>query len=157
MEDNGSENLHRIDLWLKENVTVVPEPHIVKLSNFSIDWSRWSGNFFIAFDNLVMAEPFSFNLDLTGLTKFHEPVFVSPLGVPASYAAIKMTPKTEKAILAGLSDTFPKLKPLGKSQKTGVEITYNSPITDRISQLELSQVRSKLGTDYTITVRLDDL
>ena len=85
---------------------------------------------------------------------FSGPIFVSPLGAPASYSAVDMTDNTSKAILEGLKLTFPKLKPCGKNRDTGIEITYHSPISDRISAEELSKAIKRVNKSYSITVPL---
>jgi len=61
-------------------------------------------------------------------------MFTSPLGVPASYAAIRITSNTHNAISEALKKAFPKLKPLGRNRDTGIEITYQSPIEARLSR-----------------------
>lgn len=64
---------------------------------------------------------------------------------------------TSLAINVGLNFTSPRLKPLGKNRETGIEITYSSPISARISERRIEAARKLVNEDYSISVRLKDL
>ena len=143
--------------WLQENVVEIPEPQEVTLYNFEINWSDWSGVFKVKFDDFEIEDTFDFCMEITGYPKFSVPIFGSPLGVPASFGAVVITPNTEKAINAGLRRTFPRFKPLGINRKTGIEIVYHSPVEMRISKREIAETKLLVGEKYAISIRIDEL
>ena len=89
--------------------------------------------------------------------KFELPAFTSPYSVPASFSAVRLTEMTSLAINKGLNCTFPRLKPLGKNRETGIEITYSTPISERIAEWQTRAARQLVDEDYSIGVRLEDL
>jgi len=149
-----AQKIKALKKWLSENVLVIPEPKTVTLYDFQTDWERWRGTFRVHFGKLTTFKTFDYGMLITGHTGFYGPIFTSPLGVPASYAAVEMTEKTGEAITKGLKLTFPKLKPCGKNRDTGVEITYHSPLSDRISSEELSKAKERVNETYSVTVPL---
>jgi len=156
-EEYEQSRLKELQIWLSENVTDVPEPKEVTLFDFEVNWSNWSGNFKIRFDDFVSEDSFGLGMEMTGVPKFYYPMFTSPLGVPASYAAIEITSNTHNAINEALKRTFPKLKPLGKNRDTGIEITYQSSVEARVSREAVEETEALVIKGYSITVRLDDL
>ena len=147
----------QLEEWLEENVLKIPEPEEVTLYSFEMNWRAWSGNFRVKFDDLELEDTFGLGMEITGYPKFSLPMFISPLGVPASFGAVAITPNTEKAINAGLRRTFPRFKPLGINRKTGIEIVYHSPIEMRISRREIAETKLLVGRDYSINVRVEGL
>ena len=145
-----------LEEWLEENIVKIPEPQKVTLYNFEIDWSDWSGVFRVKFDDFEVEDTFGFGMEVTGYPKFSLPIFGSPLGVPASFGAIEMTPNTGKAINEGLRKTFPRFKPLGINRKTGIEIVYYSPIEMRISKPEIAETKLLVGKTYSVSVRIKE-
>ena len=142
--------------WLRDNVQVIPEPEAVTLSNFSVDWEDFSGDFRISFDSVMLAEKMSFGLEATGKTVFYMPMFHSPLGVPASYSAIEITDKTQNAILKGLRETIPQLKGAGLDKETGREITWHTAPAERIAASALRKAMRKVTESYSITIKVDN-
>mgnify|MGYP006123841741 CR=1 FL=1 len=156
-EEYEANRLKELKLWLAENVIDIPEPQEVTLFDFEINWSKWSGDFKVRFDEFECQDTFGLAMEMTGFPKFYFPMFTSPLGVPASYRAIEITSNTHKAISEALRLTFPKLKPLGRNRVTGIEITYQSAVEDRLSREALEETRSLVVEDYSVTVRLEDM
>ena len=39
------DRLKRLQIWLKENVVVIPEPQEVTLFDFEVNWASWRGFF----------------------------------------------------------------------------------------------------------------
>jgi hypothetical protein len=70
------------------------------------------------------------------------PMFHSPLGAPASFAAIELSPRVEAAVLAGLRALVPPLKPFGTDTETGEEITMASSLRQRL-YVPLEAVRDR--------------
>ena len=156
-EEYEEGRLKKVLAWLSDNVIDIPEPKEVTLFDFEVNWSNWSGKFKIRFDDFVSESSFGLGTEMTGVPKFYYPMFTSPLGVPASYAAIEITSNTHNAINEALKRTFPKLKPLGKNRDTGIQIMYNSPIEARLSREVIEETKALVVEGYSITVRLDDL
>jgi hypothetical protein len=142
--------------WLQDNVQVFPEPETVTLSEFSVDWEDFSGDFSVSFDSVKLAKKLSFGLEASGKTVFYMPMFHSPLGVPVSYPAIEITDRTKDAILRGLRDTFPRLKGAGLDKETGMEITWHTPPALRIAASALRKAIIKVTEDYSITIKVNN-
>jgi len=147
-------HVERVREWLEENIQVFPEPVSVTLSDFSVDWNNFRGDFLVSFDSVAASERFKFALELNGKVALYFPMFHSPLGAPASYAAVRITYATHQAILKGLHETFPRLKAVGIDKKTGERIDLNTPLEDRIEMGLLKQAKTKIGKDYSITIKL---
>ena len=151
-ETYEEERFKRLQIWLKENVVVIPEPQAVTLFDFEISWESWRGSFKVKFDDEIYAERLEFSIGITGYPHYTVPSFTSPLGVPASYAAMEMTSSTRDAITRALKKTFPRFKPLGRERETGIEITYQTPMSSRISVLAIEEAKQRITEFYSITV-----
>lgn len=144
-------HLEAVRAWLDENTVTIPEPDTVTLCDFRVDWSEWSGSFRIKFDDAFHKDRFRFSEDGTGKVRFSLPMFVSPLGAPASYPAIEISERTRKAIHQALDSTFPKITPHGRNRETGIETTIFTPVSDRLTSEELKRVKSLVSSEYFIT------
>lgn len=102
--------------WLKANVKQYADPMRITLYGFEVDWKTFSGSFRLKIDDVNVAEKFTFSPEASVKPTFYMPMIHSPLGVPASYAAISITEKTYMAIETALRNVIPRLKPLGKRQ-----------------------------------------
>ena len=156
-EEYEARRLKELQVWLAENATEIPEPQEVTLFDFEMNWSKWSGKFKVRFDEFECQDTFGLEMEMTGFPKFYFPMFTSPLGVPASYRAIEITSNTHNAISEALRLTFPKLKPLGKSRDTGIQIMYNSPIEARLSRNKIEETELLVVKGYSISVLLLNL
>ena len=152
MNESTKQHIEKVLQWLEENIQVFPEPKKVYLSDFSVNWEEFSGEFRVAFDSVVLSEKLRFDLEASGKTKFYLPMFHSPLGAPASYGAIEMSEKTHAAILKGLRETIPRIKGAGIDRDTGREITYNTPLNERIDADALIEARRKVNESYSIQI-----
>ena len=146
------ERFKRLQIWLKENVVVISEPQAVTLFDFEISWESWRGSFQVKFDDEIYADRLEFSIGITGFPHYTLPSFTSPLGVPASYAAMELTGPTRDAITQALKKTFPKFKPLGRNRETGVEITYQTPMSRRIDLPKIIKTQERINKAYSITV-----
>ena len=50
------DQIKEVEGWLSENVRVFDEPNTVTLSQFDIDWHRFSGSFCLSLDETVIEE-----------------------------------------------------------------------------------------------------
>jgi hypothetical protein len=146
-----------LEAWLKDNVLIIPEPKAVTLYCFDVDWSDWSGEFRVKFDDFELDDSLSLRMEITGRPIFQFPIFTSPLGVPASFSSINITSNTEQAINEALRRTFPRLKPLGRNRGTGIEITSVSPIDARLSRREIEEAKLLVIEGYSVSVWIENL
>ncbi len=130
--DSVKTHLEQVREWLAKNVVVPPTPKQVTVSSIRFDWKRLSGTFVLALDNLVFQEPFDVRMDITGRPTITPPMFTSPLGAPASYAAVQMNQKTENAVIAALVQAFPKVRAYGLHKDLDLIIDGFSPFEERI-------------------------
>ena len=143
--------------WLDENVQCYPTPKKVMLSEFEIDWRTLSGSFRVDLDGVQLPKRFRFGVELTDRPTLFFPMFHSPCGVPASFAAIEITDRTETAILEGLRRTIPAVRPYGVDHKTGKDIDSRTPLSKRIldrKQFESAKRRVNLS-GYSISVDIE--
>jgi len=73
---------------------------------------------------------------MNGQYEIYPPLFVSPMGVPASYPSIELTDETKIMIEELLNNFFPKVKPLGIDRETGEFITRNTPMVKRLIDID---------------------
>jgi len=151
LREEERQHLEAVWAWLDENTVTVPEPNTVTLYDFRVDWSSWSGSFRIKFDDVLHEDRFQFSDNGTGKVRFSLPMFVSPLGAPASYPALEISKRTREAIQRALDTTFPKITPHGRNRKTGIETTVSTPITDRLTSDELTKAKNLVSSQFSIT------
>ena len=157
MSNESESRFARVKDWLEENVQVYPEPELVRLYDFAIDWEDFSGEFRVAFDSVVLSEKLRFSLEASGKTTFSLPMFHSPLGVPASYAAIQIAEKTHKAILKGLRETVPRVKGAGLDRETGKSVSFHTPPAERIDPAVLRNAKATVTGSYLIIIEVKNL
>jgi len=152
-------NIERVKEWLDENVQVFPEPKSVTLSDFTVSWRKddFSGSFRVSLDTNAITDKFQFHLQASGKTTFNPPIFHSPLGAPASYSAVELTDKTNRAILKGLHDTFPRLEGLGWDRDTGKEITFDTPLYERVEPSALENAKKTVTKDYSVAINIENV
>ncbi len=132
--------------WLKSNVISYPEPKLISLSEFEVDWVELKGDFVLALDSVRIEPKIRFSLDSNGLMKYWVPMHHSPVGVPASYPAFELTDATQDAINRVLEGIFGRFRALGLNKDIGRLITSDTPILERVfenNSLEL--IRKRLG------------
>ena len=154
MNDELESRFGRLKDWLEENVQIYLEPELVRLYDFAVNWEDFSGEFRVAFDSVVLSEKLRFSLEASGKTTFNLPMFHSPLGVPASYSAIEITAKTQKAILEGLRETVPRVKGAGLDRETGKSVSFHTPPAERIDPAVLRNAKATVTGSYSIIVEV---
>jgi|GEM_PF-517704 hypothetical protein len=153
-DDATRAHVREVQEWLDTHVQDFPEAKRVKLYDFFVDWDRFSGDFRLAIDDVIVASKITFGLDASGKARFYYPMFGSVLGAPASFAAINLTPNTEKAILKGLQETIPPVMGAGINRETGQSISYHTPPNERIDPQHLLQAINRINDQYSIVVTL---
>ena len=143
-----NEKIEKLRNWLRGHVVSPSTPKVVVLSNIDFDWKGLSGSFNVTLDNLRLISGFKFSVDISGKYQISPPLYVSPMGVPASYPSIELTEETTNEITKLINDFFPKVKPLGIDKETGVFIDRNVPMSDRVvDREELNWVVDELSTE----------
>lgn len=145
--------------WLANNISYYPTPITVTLFAFKVNWQTLSGTFRLQLDNQEIHcededEKFTFSLEQNGKVRFDLPTFCSPLGVPASYAAIELTEATSKAILKGLHATIPFVLAFGLDKTTGKQVWSDTTLKERIIDKTAFELAKKIVSevDYKITI-----
>ena len=134
-------HLEKVRTWLKENVKVFDTPEELKISAVKFDWKRLSGTFVVSLDGKPIWDRFSVHIDITGKPTFTPPMFHSPLGAPASYAAVELDPQSEAAIFQALEQIFPKVRPFGWNKDIDLIIDAFTPFEERIyDQAEFDRI-----------------
>lgn len=151
------ERKKELEDWLALHVIKFPEPVVVTLSNFGVNWEKFSGEFELDLDATRVLRKLKFGLEASGKTTFYLPMFHSPLGVPASYPAFAFTERTERAILKGLRETFPRVRGAGIDLLTGREIWASAPVEQRIERSVVEMAKKKVTRDYEISVQVHEL
>lgn len=154
MRPELAEHFVQVSAWLSENVVSYPTPAAVTLSDIQMNWRDLSGSFLLSLDAMELPDRFVFSLDGTGWLKFFMPMFTSPLGAPASYAAIKFTEETRVAMEEGLRILMPKLAGFGLHRVTGEWVHQSTQWQMRvIDTTAFEQARQRIETGgYSITV-----
>lgn len=154
MNEEMKQQIKAVHAWLDKHVRVFAEPESVTLSDFTVNWADFSGSFRVTLDAEELPAKLRFALETSGETKFHLPMFHSPLGAPASYAALDLTPKTLAAIKQGLHLAIPRVMAAGSDKVTGQKIAFDAPLQQRISDEALKSAMARIIKDYTISVTL---
>jgi len=138
LEEVVSIDKHRdaVFQWLAENVESHKKPGQIDLQITDFDWKSFSGNCKLFFDGIELSDIFDISLDISGKYGLKPPIFCSPLGAPASYAAIKLTETTYQAINAELNQFLPKMLPYGINHLTGEMIDGSTPIMKRVIETD---------------------
>ena len=138
LEEVMSIDKHReaVFQWLAENVESYKTPGQIDLQITDFDWKSFSGNCKLFFDGIELSDIFGIGLDISGKFGLKPPIFNSPLGAPASYAAIKLTETTYQAINAELNQFLPKMLPYGIDHLTGEMIDGSTPIMKRVIETD---------------------
>lgn len=128
-------------------------PDGVTLSDFSVDRDRMCGTFVLRIGDEAWPDPIHFGYAITGWPQWQPPMFHSPLGAPASFAAVRVTPDTEAAVDDALRSVMPRLH---KFRPGGAAIPADTPLAQRADDpRHVERARRALSTPgFAITVRV---
>ena len=140
-EDELNDRLTMVQNWLNENVRVITHAKELTLCDFAYNSKNHSGKFSVSVDGEELEGRWRFWLgDGDGWPTVGPPMFTSPLGAPASYAAVELSDELDAVLQAKMREIFPRIAPFGLNRKTGVEFTnLNSTVEDRIIDHEAYQ------------------
>lgn len=119
---SADDHINKVWQWLDENALVFKTPESITLSGFDVSSGKYSGSFDVTLDNQRIPRRFSFGLGGNGKPEIYFPMFHSPLGAPASYAAVELTRETTEAVKKILASILPAMKPLGLNRETGEQL-----------------------------------
>jgi hypothetical protein len=131
-----NEKIEKLRNWLRVHVVSPSTPQAITLSDFEFNTKDISGSFCLTLDNVKFISRFDFDVQMNGQYEIYPPLFVSPMGVPASYPSIELTDETKIMIEELLNNFFPKVKPLGIDRETGEFITRNTPMVKRLIDID---------------------
>jgi hypothetical protein len=127
------DKLTQLAAWIDEHVVRPDTPRALILHSFEVKHSEpVSGSFTARLDDLDVAGC-RLSTKGNGNVQAGPPLFHSPLGVPATYAAAELTQATSDAIDAALRSLVPPLKALGLDRQTGEMVTMMTPFDARAS------------------------
>ncbi len=153
MNPEQIEHMAEVEAWLDGNVIQYPTPAKVTLSDFQLDWHKVAGSFVLEFDDELVGDRFELSLGDNGRLKFGTPMFISPLGAPASYAAVEFTEDTREAIDDGLSLLVPKFAGFGLHPLTREFVTQSTPQQDRVMDPEGLEISKRLlSGNFSVSV-----
>jgi len=125
------ERIELVKKWLDENVLVFKKVTLLELHAITFSLDVYQGSLVAYINDERVNFTFGAN-DCDGKIKVNGPIFVSPLGAPASYSAINLPNEYTKLIEKNLRECFPNLRPYGKNRETGIETDGLTPISQRI-------------------------
>jgi hypothetical protein len=99
---------------------------------------------------------FKFVLGENGLPRLNYPMFHSPQGAPASFAAVEFGEHISSTIEGLLKEALPRMKALGYHRETDEYIFSGSREADRIISLEEfeSKMAKLLQPNFEVTANL---
>lgn len=133
VNDSQREHIQAVREWLQKNVRVYPTPSTITLRHIRLDRKQLRGEALLLIDDKLPGEELTLWMSESGMLTFSLPLFHSPLGAPATYAAIELSKNTEQAIVAAVQGLLPRLLPLGINPKTKEWVTTSTPLHERIA------------------------
>lgn len=157
------DHVEAVMLWLDDHVKTFHTPNAITLYDFHVNPSRYEGTFRLKLDDFsldhqILDEPFSFTLGQNGKPNWYSPMFHSPLGAPASFAAVELSEITEQGIQTLLERVLPRMRPLGLDQSTGSLLTHGATIDERmLDHQNYERCFAEItGSQYTLTLMSHD-
>ena len=142
--------------WLADNVQTFDKAKTVTLSDFKLEALGFQGTFIISIDDVPIDSRFKFVLGENGLPRLNYPMFHSPQGAPASFAAVEFGEHISSTIEGLLKEALPRMKALGYHRETDEYIFSGSREADRIISLEEfeSKMAKLLQPNFEVTANL---
>jgi hypothetical protein len=131
-----TDKLEKLDNFLRGNVISPSTPKSIFLSDFEFNFKDFRGSFKLKLDSDEMKERFQFGVEIDGKYEIYPPIYISPMGVPGSYPKIELTEETTDRINKLINQNFPRVKPLGLDQSSSVMIDRDTPMKDRVFDVE---------------------
>lgn len=136
MSRNLADHVQAVRDWLAINVLRPPQPKEISISDVQFDWHDMKGSFILSLDDKAIEDRFVLMLQMNGKMDYGEPIFHSPLGAPASYAAVELTQSTAEALSQALIQIFPTVRAFGWHTDLQLLIDQRTPLSRRICDQE---------------------
>lgn len=127
-----SDHVKKVHEWVEKNKQSFSTPKTIVLDEIEFDWEEFDGSFSLQLDDIRINERYDLSLGIDGKYEYSGPMFISPLGAPASFAAIELTDETEVAITNALNQMLPKMAAFGLHPVTKEFINRSTPLSSRI-------------------------
>jgi hypothetical protein len=127
-----SDHVKQVHDWVEKNMQRFSTPTFLVIDDIKFDSARFGGSFSLQLDDVKMEDKFDFSFGIDGKYHYYIPMFVSPLGAPASFPAIELSIETGEAISKALNQMFPKMLPFGLHPVSKQFINSRTPISERI-------------------------
>ena len=127
-----SEHVKQVHEWVEKNMQRFSMPTFLVIDDIEFDSARFGGSFSLQLDDVKMEDKFDFSIGIDGKYHHSVPMFVSPLGAPASFPAIELSVETGKAITQALNQMLPKMLAFGLHPVSKQFINSCTPISERI-------------------------
>lgn len=138
-----SDKLEQLHQFLDKNVASFATPSSIMLSEFKFNPDNFEGSFKLTMDQIIIEDRFHFSAEIDGKYGIYSPMYISPLGVPASYPAIKLTSEANRRIKDLINGFFPKLRPFGLNKETDAMIDGQTPKVDRL--IDSKSIQNVIG------------
>lgn len=122
--------------WLRArieqcDIKVMPEPQVVTVRKFEMNWQKGSGTFAVAMNGVELPQRFDCKIEGDGWPHYYVPCIQSANGLQAQYSAYVLTAETKRAIERAVRRVLPRLKPYGIDKTTGLFCTQLSSMNFR--------------------------
>jgi hypothetical protein len=153
MEESFAERKRAIEAWLDANVLVPPRPSQISISDLKFDWENGRGSFLLSLDSQALEDRFDLWIAIDGKVNFGVPMFVSPMGVPASFAAIALDEDTRAAIQRALDRVFPEYFSYGRHKGRRRYIDAYTPLMRRIKDQAQFELKKTALDDRSLVIK----
>jgi len=127
-----SEHVKKVHEWVEDNKQRFSTPKKIMIDEIEFDWKYFSGSFSLKLDEIRIKERYSLSLEIDGRYNYSGPMFISPMGAPASFEAISLTKETDAAIKKAINQLFPRMAAFGLHPVSQKFINSSTPINERI-------------------------
>jgi ADP-ribosyl-[dinitrogen reductase] hydrolase len=150
-----SDHIEKVSKWVDQNVRTYHAQKKIILCDFDVDWEDMTGSFQVIFDDEACSDRFKFSYKIHGRVGYSMPMFVSPLGAPASYSAIELNREADVAICRGLGQVLPEIKAFGFDKETDTLIVSRTPFEQRLPPLEIMEGFKSQFIDPLFSVEIE--
>ncbi len=110
MDEDPFSHLEAVRQWLSDNVVKIDDAAAIAVVDITYDPQTFRGCFVITADGVLLDGEWRFWLgDADGHTHISPPMFISPLGAPASYEAVEISDEQFASVLAQIRAVFPRI------------------------------------------------
>jgi hypothetical protein len=149
-----SEHVKQVHEWVEKNMQRFSTPKYLVIDDIEFDWADFGGSFSLQLDEVKIEEKFDLSLGIDGKYYNCVPIFGSPLGAPASFAAIELSVETGEAITKALNQMFPKMLPFGLHPVSKQFINSRTPVSERILDKNSIKPLKKLITSGKARIKI---